>query len=289
MNSNEWPLVFFTLLSQMSAGILLAGFAVFAVTKNSELSGSPELRKWILTAAIVMLGAALLLSFLHLSRPLHSLYAFSNIGTSFLSREILTLLLFLVFLLLAWFSNRYGHEFPVFQKTSFLAALLSGLLLILFMARLYMIPTVPAWNTPLTVVGFFNSAVLLGALALLIFIPVLHTKGFEMYGLQKMANILFIMLALGCCVQLLVNLIPHSPDETLTSSFPLPVIHWGWKVAGIFFLLAGFSLLAWWYAGFMEFVAATPTFWLYLGFLLLFASEVAGRFIFYASYYRVGV
>ena len=45
----------------------------------------------------------------------------------------------------------------------------SGVLLIVAMSGIYMIPTVPAWNTFYTPLSFFGSAVLLGTIGMVIF------------------------------------------------------------------------------------------------------------------------
>jgi anaerobic dimethyl sulfoxide reductase subunit C len=289
MNSNEWPLVFFTLLSQLSMGIILAGLLIFLFLRNQELTSNTELKRLVTFIAMACMGVALVLSFLHLAKPLHSVYALGNMGSSFLSREILLVSLFLLTLAVAWTSLRFGIPSPASFNFLYLAALVVGILLVWVMARLYMIPTVPAWNTPLTILKFFNSGLLLGAGAMLVAVVFLHGKGIEIPRVQQMVTILFYLMALGVFIHLTTALIPVAAHEGMHSSFPAPLIPFAWKAARLLFLMLGFSLLAWWYPGFVSMTSRGATFWAYLAFILLFLSEICGRFIFYASYYRVGL
>jgi len=289
MNSNEWPLVFFTLLSQLSMGIILSGLVVFAFVRNQELTANTELKRLVTFIAMSGMIVALLLSFLHLAKPLHSIYALGNMSSSLLSREILLVSLFLFSLALAWTSVRFGLPSPASFNVLYLAALITGILLVWVMARLYMIPTVPAWNSPLTILKFFNSGLLLGAGAMLVAVVFLHGKGIEIQRMQQMVTILFYLMALGVFIHLTTALIPVAAHEGMQPSFPVPVIPFAWKAARLLFLMLGFSLLAWWYPGFFSMTSRGAPFWAYLAFLLLFLSEVCGRYIFYASYYRVGI
>ncbi len=289
MNSNEWPLVFFTLLSQLSMGIILSGLVIFLFLRNQELTSNTELKRLVIFIAMACMGAALVLSFLHLAKPLHSVYALGNMGSSFLSREILLVSLFLFSLAVAWTSVRFGLPSPASFNVLYLAALFTGILLVWVMARLYMIPTVPAWNTPLTILKFFNSGLLLGSGAILIAVVFLHGKGIEISRVQQVITLLFYLMALGIFIHLLTALLPTAANEGLASSFPAPIIPFAWKAARLLFLMLGFSLLAWWYPGFIAMTSRGAPSWAYLAFLLLFLSEVCGRYIFYASYYRVGI
>lgn len=289
MNSNEWPLVFFSLLSQLSMGIMLAGLVVILFIRNHELTANTELKRLVTFIAMAGMAVALVLSFMHLAKPLHSVYALGNMDSSFLSREILLVSLFLFSLAVAWTSVRFGIPSPGSFNFLYLAALVTGILLVWVMARLYMIPTVPAWNTPLTIVKFFNSGLLLGSGAMIVAVIFLHAKGIEIFRVQQVVTILFYLMAIGIFVHLLTALIPVATPENMSSSFPMPVIPFAWKAARLLFLMLGFSLLAWWYPGFVSMTSRGAPFWAYLAFLLLFLSEICGRYIFYASYYRVGL
>ena len=287
MNSNEWPLVFFTLISQLSMGIIFSGLVVFVFLRNQDLTAGGELKRLLSLTAMAGMGVALVLSFLHLGKPMNSVFALGNMGSSFLSREILLVSLFLFSLFITWTSARFGFPSPTSFKILYLASLIAGIILIYTMARLYMIPTVPAWNTPLTMIKFFNSGLLLGAGVLAIMVIYLHGKGTEVHQVRLVVSVLFFLIAIGVFIHLLTALVPFTGQEP--SSFPAPVIPFAWKAARLMFLMLGFALLTWWYPGFLHASAWGAAGWAYLAFVMLVLAEICGRYIFYASYYRVGV
>ncbi len=289
MNSNEWPLVFFTLLSQISMGILLAGLVVFLFVKNSVLAGNIELKRVVMLVALLSMGVALLLSFAHLARPAHSVFALGNLAGSHLSREILMVSVFTFTLAVAWSSIRFGFPTSVIFNYLYIAALIAGLLLIWTMARIYMIPTIPAWNHPMTMVKFYNSGILLGAAICLIIVIYVKGKGIEIHQFQKIITMLFFMLSAGVFIHLVSTIFNAPTPEGMTSGFPIPVVA-GWiKIARSLCLLAGFVLVLWWFRSFSTTPLSAGSFIAYFGFVLLFLAEITGRYIFYASYYRVGV
>jgi anaerobic dimethyl sulfoxide reductase subunit C (anchor subunit) len=85
-----------------------------------------------------------------------------NVGHSWLSREILITSLFLASLV-ALVATRFGRP-ALAGPLAALAAIL-GAITVCVMSQVYMIVTVPAWDSPATVVNFAGTALLLGALA----------------------------------------------------------------------------------------------------------------------------
>lgn len=89
----EFPLVFFTVLTQLAVGV-----AVFAALKELGLpactaDGARSTRKdWLMVAAAALLG--LTASLFHLAHPLRAATALDNLGVSWLSREGLVFGLF---------------------------------------------------------------------------------------------------------------------------------------------------------------------------------------------------
>jgi anaerobic dimethyl sulfoxide reductase subunit C len=289
MNSNEWPLVFFTLLSQISTGILFAGLIVFVFTRSHLGAGTIELKRLVITTAFIIAGIALVLSFLHLARPKHAVFALQNIGTSHLSLEILMVSVFVFLLMAAWSSERFNFPPTDFFNYLFLAALFSGLLVIWSMAKLYIVPTIPAWNTPLTFVRFYNSGLLLGTGAVLLMVVYLYGKDTGIFRVQHILTTLFLLISLGVFIHLLTTLIAAPAPDNITSGFPLPVIPAWIKIGRALLLLVGFLFILWWFRGFLMAGQSVQPVWAYLGFLMLFFAEIVARYIFYTSYYRVGV
>jgi anaerobic dimethyl sulfoxide reductase subunit C (anchor subunit) len=159
----EWPLVAFTVFGQMAVGVFLAFHLPFIV--RGRLPGSGWRLTWIVTLAIVVLltAAAAFASFFHLRHPLRARRALSNLRTSWLSREILFELLFGGLVVLeGWLA----YVKPA-SKTSLWpaigAAALAGMLFVISMARLYMLPSLPAWRGAYTPLSFFLTTLVLGA------------------------------------------------------------------------------------------------------------------------------
>lgn len=160
MHSEDWPLVVFTLLVQMSVGLLI----VSELAALAAGAAGRRLLAWRESLAFVLGVVGLAFSFGHLGSPLHSPFAILNLGSSWLSREIVVTGLFLActfFLAVA----RHWPGFERFAAPLAVAACLLGLVAIYAMSRVYGIVTVPAWNSPATGLGFAGSACLLGAAA----------------------------------------------------------------------------------------------------------------------------
>jgi DMSO reductase anchor subunit len=136
----ELPLVAFTLLGQMAAGMAVLSFF------------SGPLTVPVLITLGTLTGLAGLASLLHLGTPLNAWRALGHLKKSWLSREILMFGLFgaswLICLLL-----------PGMGK---LPLGLSGIGLVYSMAQVYRLRSVPAWDTDRTLLAFAVSAIMLG-------------------------------------------------------------------------------------------------------------------------------
>ncbi|MGZ8546656.1 MAG: DmsC/YnfH family molybdoenzyme membrane anchor subunit [Sulfuricurvum sp.] len=162
----ELPLVFMTVLTQMSLG----AFGALFIGDILSLFGffTPN---WIL-AALVMLPAAigLPLSALHLGRPLKALSAMKNLRTSWLSREAAALGLFTGMMSI----NVALYYFAIAAPIRLAFELLTmgvGIYGIYAQAMIYRIPARPSWDRISTNQKFFTTAfsgLFLVALALLI-------------------------------------------------------------------------------------------------------------------------
>ncbi len=289
MNNNEWPLVFFTMLSQISVGILIGGLALWLSVKNTESTALDTLKKVLIISAFGSMGIALLISFLHLASPLHSVYALSNAGSSWLSREIILTSLYLFSLAICFTSILYNVPHSNLFGQLYLASLIIGIVLIWAISRVYMIPTVPLWDTPATSVAFFSTALVLGGGMVLVMISLLAGKNIQLPDMEILQSAMFYLVSAAVFITLL-NMLLIQPDiSAATGSFPLPYISQWWKTVRIVFLLAGFSGLTYWFTYQLPSSGGSTSWLIYLSVACLLFSEIAGRYIFYASYYRVGV
>ncbi len=159
----EWPLVAFTILGQAAVGLFIIGLTPLVMAAD-VLSAGVGLSLNMLSAVFVLLAAAAFLSFLHLHHPLKAVRALANVRTSWLSREILFELLFMVLVAVEFVVIRAGGT-PGSVKVVHVVAGLAGLLFLLSMIRIYMLESLPPWNQAGTPVSFVLTSLTLGALA----------------------------------------------------------------------------------------------------------------------------
>jgi len=159
---SEIPLVFMTVLTQISLG----GFIALFLGDIMSLFGY-ESANWIM-AVFVMLPAALglPLSALHLGRPFLALTAMKNIKTSWLSREAVALGVFtaLMNVVVVLYFLEVESTIRLFVE---LITLISGVYGIYAQSMIYRIKARPAWNRVTTNMKFFGVAYIgIGLMAL---------------------------------------------------------------------------------------------------------------------------
>lgn len=288
--ANDWPLVFFTLFSQISVGILISGLLLWTWTKSSEVPSLEALKKILLISALAFMTVALILSFMHLASPTKALFAMSHASSSWLSREIILASVYLLSLLLSFTSLQLNFPHHKLFDQLFLASLILGVILIWVMAKVYMLPTVPLWNTPATPVAFFASSLILGGMSVMVIIAILSMGSREsLQAAEIFQRTLFYLVAVGVFAGLMNSLFLQADVSGLTVGFPLPEVASAWKNAQLAFLLAGFSLLTWWFAWVQPQEGSSSSLLIFLAAACLLIAEIAGRYLFYASYFRVGV
>ena len=167
MNVREWALVTFSVLAQMSVGSFLVLLAVrYFAARKAGSEEADRLSDRALLAIWPVLGLGLLASLLHLGSPLSAYKAVSNVGTSWLSREILCGVLFAVagfgYALMQW--RKIGSS--ALRNVVAVIAAVTGVALVFSMSQIYQIPTRPAWNLVTTPLSFFVTTLLLGVVAM---------------------------------------------------------------------------------------------------------------------------
>ncbi len=144
---HELPLVAFTLLAQISAGLALSGVIM-------------PLPRPALLATGILLGVGGLISFLHLGRKSNAWRAVAHLRKSWLSREILMAGLFGF----AWLVTAGWQAITAAPANPWPMAIL-GIGLVYSMGCVYRLRAVPSWNSWRTQAAFFLSAIILGMLA----------------------------------------------------------------------------------------------------------------------------
>ncbi len=286
MLTNEWPLLVFTLLAQAGVGCFLVSRIFLFRTGRIQYGEYRSLLQSGLLLSFFLISSAAFFSFFHLGRPERAWLAVSHLLTSWLSREI-----FLVLWVLSVITILLFFRFKKNQKTTFcivleIAASAGAILLIWTMARLYMLPTIPAWNTAATPLSFYLSALILGGMVF--FLLVNRRSSFHRTMVFNLAGFTFVLLVLQTGLFSLLG-----PGWGLFSQDGQAAAAAGINIAAALRIsssMAGAFLLLWIHRRIKR---GQPRDLLFrtslLAFLLILLGEITGRWLFYSVFNRVGL
>jgi anaerobic dimethyl sulfoxide reductase subunit C (anchor subunit) len=119
---------------------------------------------------------ALVVSLAHLGDPLHAIFTLENFGRSWLSREIVFGVAFCVLSIVFSVGHAKNWLSPAWRELAAAVTALFGLALIFVQGMIYeTVPTIPGWHTWATTVGFFVTTFLLGSLGVALAFVVVTT------------------------------------------------------------------------------------------------------------------
>lgn len=306
MDVRDWALITFTILVQMSVGCMwVIGVAHFFAARKYGVEAADRLGDRTTLVLVPVIALAFVASLLHLGNPINAYRAVTNLGSSWLSSEILFGVIFaIVAFVYAFLQWRKIGTFVLRNVVAWVAALI-GLVLVWSMSHVYMIRTQPAWNTWATPVSFFVTAFLLGVLAM---------------GVAFVANYAYLQRKQPDCAEIQCTLMREAlrwvalaavlllgvemvvlplyvaslslGNAAGLASLQLMIGSYGWALAlrvALAFVGAGvFAVLL--YQNAMkaghEKLLATLT---YAAFTLVLVAEVLNRFLFYATHIRIGI
>ena len=153
-------LVFFTVLCQSAVGLFIIRELMLVFTPGN-FTGDKILRINTLTATETILLLALIIAFFHLGKPLSAVHTLNNLKSSWLSREILFVIIFSAVILAYMAAEKFmqpGNARYLFSA----AGIIAGAGLIISMTGIYMLRAVPAWNSLFTPAGFILTAATMG-------------------------------------------------------------------------------------------------------------------------------
>ncbi len=285
--SVDWSLVFFTVFAQAAFGIIFALLVLSAVKQPAARIVYGKVRTSAAGVALLLMVAALFFSFFHLGSPMRAVYALSNLRTSWLSREILMVSVFSFLLLIWWLLMRKGPAGEAVNRAMLWIGVFAGLIMVYTMARLYMMPSIPAWNTGRTLLVFYASGLLTGVPVLLCVIATLHSGDTGNAANYRFAGALGWLMAVAFVARI-VSGSGSAPDPGQTAFPPrdLPLL-----VHIMYYLLLTAG------TGLVLFRLAVPSAWggrairkyLLIALALVLFAEITGRYIFYAGFYRLGI
>lgn len=271
---HEWPLLIFTLLLQGAVGLtlLLIVSACPGNTQGLTAAQSTTTMRVPLFVICVLAGLGLLASIFHLGYPLHAFNALRHIASSWLSREIVFASLFLaasgLCFLAAWCRRSWW-------KALLPLALLLGLIDVFCMSKIYMQTSVVTWAHANTLVMFYGSVGIIGAVASSGLLPWRNTT-LPRWSVGVIAAVVLVRLVaqipyMAWLADAGLNDAQTFPHQPLVSFRALETLRlWGW----------GLSVI-----GALAFAMGTlrrRSVWLCVGGVLLLAAEILLRYAFFS-------
>lgn len=306
MNVREWALPVYTILMQLAVGAFVILWLIrhligskFSAQEIDRIISNPILV--VAFTSIVAMGGA----HFHLSKPFHSFLAVLNFKSSWLSREIVFSVLFLMAIMgvlyLTYVQTRRRNLITLLGWL----AILFGIILIYCMARIYLIPTQVAWNSPTVVISFYITTLLLGLMAIAC-LMVLDLKFSEIkqehdvalraqviyYSLGGLTFLGMVLVALNIAIALIqIRLLAQGDLIAQTSLRLLMELYLPLFMMRMIFLVYASISLTYTVIRMYKFVYAPQSLMrpVYLSCLLIMVGEIIGRFLFYATHIRVGL
>jgi anaerobic dimethyl sulfoxide reductase subunit C (anchor subunit) len=269
----ELPLIIFTLTMQAAIGAIVWATVLRFKNKKTQTSQTNTL------IALLLSTIGIVASLVHLGKPHLALTSMSNMASSWLSREIFLSGGFFVLLLVFWWLERSGKAQNLQNSLSLLLSL-TGLATVLAMSQLYMQTIIPAWQSVYTIVDFYATTVVLGAIVY-----------YVTSGQEKLETIPRLDLVVLGVVLLQTAFLPgymtglgalagagQESAALLAGSLNLAVLcRWLCLLGGVFLLVLSRTGRL-----------ANQANFLYVAVTVLAVGEFLGRYLFYASGIPIG-
>ena len=297
MHDRDWALVVFTVLSQAAVGGLLT-VQLLPLLSRSRVGGRfDDTSAHARVVVLAVLLASLFIALFHLATPLQAARAVVNVGSSWLSREIVfgglfaTLLTTLVALeSRATPAHGDAHSrSPRWRRGLGWATAGAAVTFLYCQTQIYRLPAQPAWDAVTTPAAFAATTLRLGVLGIAVHLAVTSRspavlRGLCLAGLVALATELVItpfhLASLG-----------GAGSEATRASLERLTGEYGWVLLAKLVLLAGAAVsLVMALRGDRRADGPRRLIWLTgvaLGLTVL--AELTGRFLFYATQVRVGI
>lgn len=270
----ELPLIVFTLTMQAAIGAYL--WAAFIRLKDK---GAPAFKSNTLVAFLLS-AAGMLASLIHLGKPYLALTSMTNLFHSWLSREIFFSGGFFVLLALVWWLERTEKSANLNKVVGWLASL-AGIASVFSMSQLYMKTIIPAWQSTNTMIDFWATTVILGAI---VFYLTAGQKGRERLPRLDLVILAVVLVQAAFVPNYVADLgaaagAGQESAALLAGSYAaVAVLRWLLLLGGVFlFVISRTGKLA------------GQTGFLYLAVTVLVVGELVGRYLFYASGIPTGI
>jgi Tat-targeted selenate reductase subunit YnfH len=276
----NWSLVCFTLFTQSAIGLVWVSVMGrwFGGGTRADFSIGP------MSITLILTGLGLYAALAHLAKPRLAPNALRNLTASWLSREVLLVQAFAgavaLLILISLLDTSSG--LVILEA----AACLLGGAALFAMTRVYLLKTVPVWNSPATLLEFAGSAMLLGGALGAVLTAFRDTD-------QSGWSPALIVAAIGLLLGLILKFAAISPALAAEQAAraqtwyepadaPLSIcraltVRIGLNLAGLVLILTAMN-------------GSGPTWlWSCLCLVCLGTAEVVGRQRFYKAYRRLGL
>jgi len=306
MNLREWALPVYTILMQLSVGVL---FLLWLMRTRNRSRVEIQTLDRVINTPLTIIGFTVFISIVgshfHLSRPLFSFLAVLNFSHSWLSREIVFTVLFLISLYILLFLQGGGPGRERLRSVLGWVTIAFGMATIYCMSNIYRLPSQAAWDTITTVIAFFATTIFLGSVATIAML-LMDLKFCEVWKpelvaeRQPVVSAAFIRLvATGAFTLGVIYInnyyqITHLRNGDLSAQMSMQLLTHLYQPLFILRLLAplvgmtvlGVYMLKLRSPGRQPGELLTPA---YISCILVAVGEILGRFLFYATHVRTGI
>lgn len=263
---SELALILFTVLIQLAVGALVTLTVMELLGKEIKLKSG----KTISLSVLVISATSLVVSLGHLGHPMRAYTALGNLGTSWLSREILVFAIFFLLTIVYWM--QWKEDNLQLRKTVGIVGSVVGILGIIVSGLIYIMPAMPAWNSLTTIIFFLLTASLLGPVFVFMILKwQAENEGASIAGLTLVILILSVLVSLSY-VSTIAN---GGTAQALTvSNMLMSASFWLRIIIGWFLPIVLFAYYVYSKKQMNVQVLA-------IAFLLLIVGELLGREVFY--------
>lgn len=283
MFAEEWPLMMFTLLTQLAVGSFFILVLVRSLLVKTEQKEANQFIQFGVKAVGMTMGIALVFSLFHLGTPSGAYRSILNLGSSWLSREILTAGGFFVLWFVTYLQLRKGSYSSVLSWITSLV----GLLAIYSMGSIYATSVRPAWDNANTYLAFYGTTFLFGSVGATLSL-FCNKKGTNLsdesvstlkkVSIAGLAAVIIPLVYLPVYIASLNggNSAAMASAQMLSGTYALMlVVRWILSVAG--------SILLAYFISKLSKKQPVSGNMLYLAFVAVILGEFIGRYVFYAS------
>ncbi len=278
---HEYSLIFFTVLAQTAVGgYLLVSARALVMGFDEDKINSYKIPMFALWA---IMGLGFLFSITHLGSPLRAFNSFNKLGSAWLSNEVFFGAAFFAVGGLQWLLSVLNKGGAALQKILMIGAMVLGCIFMYAMVNVYMINTVPTWFNIYTPLSFVMTMVVCGLLLSQLVIVSAKDSRFSVDRNIIMLAVIAVAVSLAVTVGKL-NLVGETQSSIVKAAELVDGLG-SYISIQVVLLLAGLLI---WVLPLVNKSSVNPIN-LTVALVLILASELIGRGLFYSLHMTVGL